>query len=80
MLPHSTLFDHQPFAMESPVTRRKLFVAVDFGETNLTVSYAAVPETIDPKHFPSNKVRTISGYPSGIIRGRKDPMRLEVPT
>ncbi|KAK6712377.1 hypothetical protein SNK05_006832 [Fusarium graminearum] len=57
----------------------KLFVAVDFGETNSAVSYAAMPKTADPKHFPSGNVQSISRYKS-FPHDRFSPMRFEVPT
>ncbi|QPC60088.1 hypothetical protein HYE67_002319 [Fusarium culmorum] len=57
----------------------KLFVAVDFGETNSAVSYAAMPKTVDPKHFPSGNVQSISRY-KAFPHDRFSPMRFEVPT
>uniref|UniRef100_A0A4E9DDF4 Uncharacterized protein n=1 Tax=Gibberella zeae TaxID=5518 RepID=A0A4E9DDF4_GIBZA len=65
--------------MGPSVGKMKLFVAVDFGETNSAVSYAAMPKTADPKHFPSGNVQSISRYKS-FPHDRFSPMRFEVPT
>ncbi|KAG8673134.1 hypothetical protein FPOAC1_006438 [Fusarium poae] len=60
--------------------KKKLIVAVDFGETNSSVSYVEVPEGTVPENIPSDWIITITGYPSGFDMGKGDPMRLEVPT
>ncbi|KAF5622145.1 Hsp70 chaperone protein [Fusarium tjaetaba] len=60
-------------------TPSKLVVAVDFGETNSSVSYALLPRGIHPER-PHLAVRTVRAYPYEISMQRGTSMSLEVPT
>jgi molecular chaperone DnaK (HSP70) len=58
----------------------RVYVAVDFGETNSAVAYAFVPQGTSSETISPNHIQTIRNYPSGMVASKSDPMRLEVPT
>ncbi|KAG5753684.1 hypothetical protein H9Q70_003698 [Fusarium xylarioides] len=57
----------------------KLVVAIDFGETNSSVSYALLPGGAHPER-PYLAVRTVRAYPYEVSMQRGNSMSLEVPT
>ncbi|RBA20191.1 hypothetical protein FPRO05_08636 [Fusarium proliferatum] len=65
--------------MPSLQTPSKLVVAVDFGETNSSVSYTFLPEGVHPES-PHLAVRTVRNYPYEISMQSGNSMSLEVPT
>ncbi|SCO55791.1 related to hsp70 protein [Fusarium fujikuroi] len=65
--------------MPSFQTPSKLVVAIDFGETNSSVSYAFLPEGVRPES-PHLTVRTVQNYRYEISMRRGNSMCLEVPT
>ncbi|KAF4416322.1 hypothetical protein FACUT_12683 [Fusarium acutatum] len=65
--------------MPSLQTLSKLVVAIDFGETNSSVSYALLPEGVHSES-PHLAVRTVQNYPYEISMQRGNSMSLEVPT
>ncbi|KLP11369.1 hsp70 protein [Fusarium fujikuroi] len=65
--------------MPSFQTPSKLVVAIDFGETNSSASYAFLPEGVRPES-PHLTVRTVQNYRYEISMQRGNSMCLEVPT
>ncbi|KAF4495666.1 hypothetical protein FAGAP_8220 [Fusarium agapanthi] len=65
--------------MPSLQTPSKLVVAIDFGETKFSVSYALLPEVVHPE-CPYLAVRTVQNCPDGISMQRGNSMYLQVPT
>jgi molecular chaperone DnaK (HSP70) len=64
----------------SPQVADKLVIAVDFGQTNSSVSYTFIPEGCLPESLPNLSPRTVSNYLSGMMTCRGSSMHLEVPT
>lgn len=64
----------------SPQGAEKLVMAVDFGETNSSVSHTLVHEGLLSESVISLSPTTVSNYVSGMMTSRGSSMHLEVPT
>ncbi|KAK2475711.1 hypothetical protein H9L39_13304 [Fusarium oxysporum f. sp. albedinis] len=64
----------------SPQGAEKLVMAVDFGETNPSVSHTLVHEGLLSESVISLSPTTVSNYVSGMMTSRGSSMHLEVPT
>ncbi|KAF4946762.1 hypothetical protein FGADI_10966 [Fusarium gaditjirri] len=63
-----------------PQIADKLVMAIDFGETNSSVSYTFIPEDFLPQSLSGFPPRTVSNHLSRIMTCTGDPMHLEVPS
>ncbi|KAK2685516.1 hypothetical protein QWA68_015206 [Fusarium oxysporum] len=64
----------------SPQGAEKLVMAVDFGETNSSVSHTLVHEGLLSESVTTLSPTTVSNYVSGMMTCRGSSMHLEVPT
>ncbi|KAJ9418722.1 hypothetical protein QL093DRAFT_2085444 [Fusarium oxysporum] len=64
----------------SPQGAEKLVMAVDFGETNSSVSHTLVHEGLLSESVISLSPTTVSNYVSGMMTSRGSSMHLEAPT